>query len=61
MKRICIVGAGNIGIATAVDLSLKTKYQILLLTRQSTQKSFNLKKSLMGGAVAIFMAVIFKD
>lgn len=49
MKRICIVGAGNIGIATAVDLSLKTKYQILLLTRQSTQKSFNLKKSLMGG------------
>lgn len=60
MKRICIVGAGNIGIAIAVDLSLKTKYQILLLTRQSTQKSFNLKKSLMGGGSSNFYGCYFQ-
>lgn len=34
-KNICIIGAGNIGIACAVELSLNTDYSVFLLTKKA--------------------------
>lgn len=35
MKKVCIVGGGNIGIACAVDLSLKKEFSVIIYTHKA--------------------------
>lgn len=37
MNNICIIGGGNIGIACAVELSLKNKYSVTILTSKASR------------------------
>lgn len=35
MKKVCVVGGGNIGIACAVDLSLKKEFSVIIYTHKA--------------------------
>lgn len=36
VKKVCVVGAGNVGVALALDISVKTGREVILLTKKMT-------------------------
>lgn len=39
VKKVCVVGAGNVGVALAIDISVKTGREVTLLTKKNDLES----------------------
>ena len=44
IKNICIIGAGNIGMTAAIDISQKTTYKVTLLSSRANELNIPFKK-----------------
>ena len=39
VKKVCVVGAGNVGVALAIDISVKTGREVTFLTKKNDLES----------------------